>query len=209
MPAVPFAVHVTDALVVRIIDMDTTDSAVGSAYGQGSATFDSAALGTADVFGPLSNPWESYYAAGNIVPVGAVAGTAGAIFTGEGDIDEVGTVASASTTGGGYTIASNGYGSMTAITGLGDVTTLGLYATDPTLNLLDPNNTSGVVGSALVLDMTGGPLSGTGVVVPQAATTATDFNGNSYGFGAQDYTARMWDRAMMLESLVVTRFAVQ
>ncbi len=196
------AYYVVGPEVVRIIDVDpggasgAGSAAVGSAYGQGCTTcsFDSTALGTADVFGILDNPWDGFYAAaGNIVPAGAATGTPNATFTGEGDTDEGGTVTSPSAVStpnvsGNYTIATNGYGSMTGITGLGPVATLGLYATDPTLNLLDPNNTSGVVGSALVLDMTGDNLYGTGIVVPQSATTAaTDLN-NSYGFGAQEYT---------------------
>jgi hypothetical protein len=198
--------YVVGPEAIRIIDMDAGgvggagtyngSAAVGSAYGQGSTpNFDSTALGAADVFGILSNPWgSSYAAAGNIAPVGAVAGTAGAAFTGEGDIDEEGTLIvapsapSTPNVTANYTIGTNGYGNINGISGLGDENYLGLYMTDPRLNLLDPNNTSGG-GGGLILDLTGGGLSGTGVVVPQATTlAATDLN-NSYGFGAQSYYA--------------------
>jgi len=81
-----------------------------------------------------------------------------------------------------------GYGSMTGITGLGSIHTLGLYATDPKLNLLDPNNTKAAnLGAALVLDLDDF-AQGTGIVVPQGtiASDGSDLN-NSYGFGAQAY----------------------
>jgi hypothetical protein len=190
--AISVAYYVVGPEVLRIIDVDTTDSAVGSAYGQGATpAFDSTALGTADVFGILGNPWgASYAASGNIVPVGAAAGTYTATFTGEGDVDEAGDVtATASATGGNYAFDSSGdgYGSMTSITGLGDLTTFGVYATDPALNLYDPNNTTSGQGGALVLEMDSAFPAATGIIVPQGTIAATDFAGNSYGFGAQTY----------------------
>ncbi len=191
--AVSLAYYVVGPEAVRIVDVDTTDIGVGSAYGQGaSPAFDSTALGTADVFALQNNSWGYLFATvGNIVPSGAASGVAAATFAGEGDDDEEGNVlATASATTGDYTIATTGYGQITNITGLGDVTTLGIYATDPALNLLDPNNTSGG-GGALVLeqDATTGPFwGGTGIIVPQGTTTSSDFNGLSYGFGAQAFT---------------------
>jgi hypothetical protein len=183
--AISLVYYVVGPEAVRLIDVDTTDSAVGSAYGQGSGTFDSTALGTADVFGIQGNPWGFLYAAsGQVVTSGAASGTPGATLTGEGDVDEEGGVTSASSLTASYTIASNGYGSVTSITGLEDVTGVGLYATDPALNLMDPNNTSGGGGALLLdLDIPGG----TGVAVPQAATTAAADLNTSYGFGAQDF----------------------
>jgi hypothetical protein len=86
-----------------------------------------------------------------------------------------------------------GYGSMTGITGLGSIHTLGLYATDPTLNLLDPNNTTATnLGAALVVDVDDF-AQGTGIVVPQGtiASDGSDLN-HSYGFGAQAYTVGSW-----------------
>jgi hypothetical protein len=183
--------------VIRIIDMDPGDTsgagsaAVGSAYGQGTTTsFDSTALGTTDVFGFNGNSWgELYAAAGNILPVGT-AGVATGTFTGEADLDDEGDIATASAPSlvGTYTIESNGYGSMSVTSeNLGNVTTLGVYVTDPTLNLYDPNNTTTGQGGALVMEMDGALDAGIGIATPQAATTAaTDLN-NSYGFGAQAY----------------------
>ncbi len=180
--------------VLRIIDVDDDDALVGSAYGQGNATsFDSTAL-TRDVFGILDNTEDAYFAAaGQLVAANTAVGTFSATFTGEGDDDEGGTVMATGTPGGvagNYSFSTTvlGYGSMTGITGLGSIHTLGLYATDPTLNLIDPNNTTATdLGAALVLDLDDF-AQGTGIVVPQGtiASDGSDLN-NSYGFGAQAY----------------------
>ena len=185
--------------VLRIIDVDFDDALVGSAYGQGSATsFDSMALST-DVFGILDNTEDANFAAaGQLVAANTASGTFSATFTGEGDDDEGGTVMATGTPGGvagNYTFSSTvlGYGSMTDITGLGSIHRLGLYATDPRLNLLDPNNTTAAnLGAALVLDLDDF-AQGTGIVVPQGtiASDGSDLN-HSYGFGAQAYTVGSW-----------------
>jgi hypothetical protein len=181
--------------VLRIIDVDADDTMAGSAYGQGSATsFDSTVLST-DVFGIVDNTEDEYFAAaGQLVAANTAVGMFSATFTGEGDDDENGTVMATGTPGGvagNYSFSTTvlGYGSMTGITGLGSIHTLGLYATDPKLNLLDPNNpTAANLGAALVLDRDDF-AQGTGIVVPQGtiASDGSDLN-NSYGFGAQAYT---------------------
>jgi hypothetical protein len=180
--------------VLRIIDIDFNDALVGSAYGQGSATsFDSTVL-SKDVFGILDNTSdELVVAAGQLVAVNTAVGTFSATFTGEGDDDEGGAVTVSGTPGGvagNYSFSSTqlGYGSMIGITGLGRIHTLGLYATDPTLNLLDPNNTTGSnLGTALVLGLDDFAQA-TGVVIPQGtvASDGSDLD-HSYGFGAQAY----------------------
>ena len=181
--------------VLRIIDVDYEDAMAGSAYGQGSATtFDSTVL-SKDVFGILDNTEDALFAAaGQLVAADTAVGTFSATFTGEGDDDEHGTIMATGTPGGvagNYSFSSTvlGYGSMTGITGLGSIHTLGLYATDPKLNLLDPNNTTATnLGAALVLDLDDF-AQGTGIVVPQGtiASDGSDLN-HSYGFGAQAYT---------------------
>ena len=181
--------------VLRIIDVDADDTMAGSAYGQGSATsFDSTVLST-DVFGIVDNTEDEYFAAaGQLVAANTAVGMFSATFTGEGDDDENGTVMATGTPGGvagNYSFSTTvlGYGSMTGITGLGSIHTLGLYATDPKLNLLDPNNpTAANLGAALVLDRDDF-AQGTGIVVPQGtiASDGADLN-NSYGFGAQAFT---------------------
>jgi hypothetical protein len=183
--------YVVGPEVVRIIDVDTTDAAVGSAFGQGSTTgaFANTSL-TNSIFGVSGNPWSGIYysTAGQITP-NATAGT----YTGVAESAELETHLSgaASVVGGSYSIGTNGYGSM-SIGGFGggDVSSLQVYATDPTLDLMDPNNAGGNpdVGGALLLD-TDVPLAGgTGVAIAQTDTVATDFNG-TYTAGWQDFNA--------------------
>ena len=185
--------------VLRIIDVDADDTMAGSAYGQGSATsFDSTVLST-DVFGILDNTEDAIFAAaGQLVAAGTAVGTFNATFTGEGDDDEGGTIMATGTPGGvagNYSLSNTvlGYGSMKDITGLGSIHTLGLYATDPKLNLLDPNNTTAAnLGAALVLDLDDF-AQGTGIVVPQGtiASDGSDLN-HTYGFGAQAFSTGTW-----------------
>ncbi|MFZ0761669.1 MAG: hypothetical protein WAM69_17105 [Candidatus Sulfotelmatobacter sp.] len=186
---------------VRIIDVDAGsdsngDSAVGSAFGQGinpntnlPNTFSSASLGSS-VFGVEANPWlgYTYAAAGQLATTpGAGAGAATGVFTGVADNDEEGSVVSAAPISAGhYHIALNGYGTLTIPAGdLEDLSALGIYLTDPNLNLLDPNNTAGGLGGALVADLDTS-LVGTGILIPQTDITPSDFTGN-YSFGGQDY----------------------
>jgi hypothetical protein len=181
--------------VLRIIDIDADDTMAGSAYGQGSAaSFDSTVL-SRDVFGILDNTEDELFAAaGQLVAANTAVGTFSATFTGEGDDDEVGTVMATGTPNGvkgdySFSTTELGYGSMTNVTGLGSIHKLGLYATDPKLNLLDPNNTAAAnLGAALVLDLDDF-AQGTGIVVPQGtiASDGSDLN-HSYGFGAQAFT---------------------
>jgi hypothetical protein len=191
---ISLAYYIVGPEVLRIIDIDPDDTMAGSAYGQGSVTsFDSTVLST-DVFGILDNTEDQLFAAaGQLVAANTAAGTFSATFTGEGDDDEVGTVMATGTPGGltgNYSFSNTvpGYGSMTGVTGLGSIHTLGLYATDPKLNLLDPNNTTAAnLGAALVLELDDF-AQGTGIVVPQGtiASDGSDLN-HSYGFGAQAF----------------------
>lgn len=176
--------------VLRLIDVDTAnnsgqpDSAVGSAFGQGATPPTS--LGPS-VFGIAGVPFGDFYAA-----AGMLSPTAGASFTGVADDNELsaGTQFSAVSIAGSYSLPGNdGYGSLTIATTpapLGDINLLGLYMTDPALNLLDPNNTTSGLGGGLIADMD--PVTfvagGTGILIPQTDTTSTDFTG-AYAFGAQ------------------------
>jgi hypothetical protein len=107
-------------------------------------------------------------------------------FTGVGDDDEESVIASDKAISGTYSIASNGYGSLTITSAnFGDVSALGIYMTDPTLNLSDPNNTTSGLGGALLADLDN-DLVGRGVLIPQTDPSTASFAGN-YAFGAQDY----------------------
>jgi hypothetical protein len=179
--------------VIRLIDMDAVDSGVGSAFGQGTAAFSNASLG-ASVLGFASN---SFGIGDSLVPnLFAVAGQlttnsgAGTI-SGVADNDEDGTITADIALNGVYSIGTNGYGSLSLSSGgtcngtLQDVCLLGVYMTDPALNINDPNNTTTNLGGALIVDLDP-PLQGTGFAVPQTDTATASFAGN-YAFGAQDF----------------------
>lgn len=182
---IAFNYYIVGPEAVRIIDVDTADSAVGSAFGQGSGSFTNASLPAsvlaisqgADGFG------SEYGVAGqfttNSTPVPATFAGVGE----DNELDDSYLSPLASAFSGTYSVAANGYGSMTITGGLGGggVSLLQLYLTDPALNISDPNNTSGG-GGGLVLDIdtiAGADFAGgLGVVIPQTDATATDFNGN-------------------------------
>jgi hypothetical protein len=178
---------------IRLVDVDTTDAAIGSAFGQGTATFSNASLGNS-VFELSSTPYgDNYFAAiGQIVPSNTSAATADLSGFGEDDEPSNGIIAS-KTFSGTYTIASNGYGSLNInMTGggnpeFGDFSTLGVYFTDPALNLSDPNNPVGG-GGALAIDLSADALviGGTGLFIPQSDVAVGDFQ-NSYVAGWQNF----------------------
>jgi hypothetical protein len=189
-----FTYYIVGAETLRIIDMHPSishvksESAIGSAYGQGSGTFSATSLGNS-VFGIASgNPFGSknFAAAGKFITTPSAGPPA--TFSGIGDEDEVGTgVTSKKTISGTYSIAGNGYGSLsiTSAGGLGSLTSFGLYATDPALNLLDPNNTAtGTGNGALIIDLDPA-VTGSGIVLP--VTNASAGFVGSYAFGGQEY----------------------
>jgi len=166
---------------IRIIDMDNSDSGVGSAFSQGTGTFSNSSL-VNSVFIDQGNFAESslFAAVGQIVP-------SGGNFTGVADVNEQGSTLvppflDAAGIAGTYSIASDGYGSLTINPAtLLDVTNFGIYMVDPTVNINDPNNSSGG-GGALIVDLSANVL-GVGTLVPQATGS---FSGN-YALGLQDF----------------------
>ncbi len=166
---------------IRIMDMDTTDSAGGSALSQGTGTFSNSSLGNS-VFTDQGSFAESflYAAVGQIAP-------SGGNFTGVADVNEQGTgltpsFLDAAAIAGTYSIANDGYGSLTINPAtLMDVTNFGIYMVDPSVNINDPNNSSGG-GGALIVDLSTNVL-GVGRLVPQ---TTGSFSGN-YALGFQDF----------------------
>jgi hypothetical protein len=168
--------YVVSPKVIRIIQMDAQNTAVGSAYSQGAApNFSTSSIGSS-VFS-VSNATLVYAAVGQFT-------TSGAAFTGIGDLDEIigGTQLTAQPLGGTFALATNGYGSMTFAGGFGNIASFGLYAVDPTLNILDPNSATGGLGGGLLAEMDN--LAGTGSLVPQTDPAVLSFTG-SYTFGGQ------------------------
>jgi hypothetical protein len=170
--------YVVSPKVIRIIDIDDGDAAVGSAYSQGATpNFSNASIG-ASVFS-LGKTADLYSAAGQITTGGGGANN----FAGVGDLNESdGALLPAKSISGTYALAADGYGNMNFDAGFGSVQTLGIYAVDPALNILDPNNTSGG-GGALLSEMDANHV-GIGLLIPQTDSNTAHFTGD-YTFGAQ------------------------
>lgn len=187
---VNFVAYAVGPEAMRIIDVDTTDSAVGSAFGQGSATFDNTSL-TSDVF-TLLGQWSSPYA--TLGQFTTDSNGDGGIASGSADDNELYNgiqVENTSMLGSTYDLESaqiNGYGalSLNFQTSAVDVSSVGVYMTDPALNINDPNNTTTDLGGGLTVDLDTSLPGGIGVITPQTDTAATDFNGN-YAAGFQDF----------------------
>jgi len=190
------AYYIVGPEAIRLIGIDSSNTLVGSAFGQGasSGNFTNSSIGNS-VFSIQSN------FAVDAVPYGAVGQIAptGGNFSGVADLNAPGEAAAdAQIISGIFSVTSNGRGSL-AITpsplGNGDVVVvanLGIYATDPTLNLNDPNNTTSpgpasTVSGALVVDLDT-DIAGSGVLVPQTDTATTSFAGN-YALGLQDFVS--------------------
>jgi len=170
--------YVVSPKVIRIIDVDNGNAAVGSAYSQGATpNFSNASIG-ASVFS-LGKTDDKYSAAGQITT-----GAGGANkFAGVADLNEsAGALLPAKSISGTYALAADGYGSASFDAGFGSVQTLGIYAVDSALNILDPNNTSGG-GGALLTEMDANHV-GIGVLIPQTDSNAAHFTGD-YTLGAQ------------------------
>jgi hypothetical protein len=189
--AISLNYYVVGSEAIRIIDVDVDDSGVGSVFGQGTGGFGNAALGSS-VFGVESNSFGNLFAAAGMFTTDPASGT----FNGVADDNEYdnGVIVLKAPISGTYSISNtingvtyNGYGSLTITAGdLGDVSVLGIYLTDPHLNLNDPNNRTSGYGGALVADLDGFDLNGTGVLTPQTDILPASFAG-SYAFGAQAY----------------------
>lgn len=166
--AVSINYYVVGPEVLRTINVDATDTAVGSAYGQATTAFSPASIGTS-VFNVGSSAG-LYGAAGQFTTDGS------ANFTGVADENESvldGDDPVTGAIGGTYVMASDGYGAMNFTTALNSMTTFGIYAVDPTLNILDPNNPGeGVGGGALIAEMDS--LVGIGALIPQTDAALAD-----------------------------------
>jgi hypothetical protein len=199
--------YVVGPEVLRLIAVDPTATAVGSAYGQGSTagSFSSGSIGQS-VF-QIGSSLDGYGAVGQfstaaeagVVKAEAHAntpvretgttctGTGLCSFAGEGDYNDLNTGGGGfvDAISGTYTVATNGYGSLNFDGSFATVSVFGVYAVDPTLNILDPNNTTDTadLGGALIAEMDAN-LFGTGSIVPQTDVAQTSFSG-FYAFGAQ------------------------
>lgn len=165
-----FAVYVVGPEVLRLVVLNADETDGGSAYGQGAGPFSAASLTGSFVFKESSalTGAQSFVAAGQFTTDGN-----GNFTTGFADTDAAGTVTS-NTFAATYTLAGNGYGSAIVTGNAALAGNVGLYAVDPKLNILDPNNSAGG-GGALFQDL--GAAVGSGIAIPQA-TTGQSFTGN-------------------------------
>lgn len=178
--------YVVGPEAVRLVDVDSTDSAIGSAFGQGTnATSGSnSAIGTS-VFALNGSPYPANYAALGMFSTSNTTSPTADLTGVADDNEQAGFQLQATPISGTYSIGNNGYGSMTINSGdLANVSAVGLYLTDPNLNLTDPNNTTSGLGGALISDMDAVLAGGTGVVIPQSDSSKTSFTGQ-YAFGTQ------------------------
>ena len=172
--------------VIRLIQVNSSSAAVGSAFGQGAGTFTSASLGTS-VLAIQGGGWGIGNATLGQFSTSNHSSNPSS-FVGVGDDNELGNgiqSAPAEAIAGTYTIAANGVGTMAISPKLGNVANLKFYMTDPALNLNDPNNPNGG-GGALVLDLDAILAATTGVIVPQTDTATASVAGN-YAVGAQSF----------------------
>ena len=169
--AVSINYYVVGPEVLRTINVDTTDTAVGSAYGQGATpAFALDSIGPADVFN-VGSSLGYYGVAGQLTTDGNGNITGGTGDENEAVLNGALPAVGASPLAGTYTLAADGYGGITfSSTNLNSVAVFGVYAVDPTLNILDPNNPGeGVGGGALIAEMDG--LVGIGALIPQTNTS--------------------------------------
>jgi hypothetical protein len=204
-----FNFYVVGPEVIRVIDVNTVSTAIGSVYGQGSSAgaFTSASIGPSvfsvansedvyagvgEIFTPIITPTAVKGGTKTHIPQGGAPCAGASVscsFDGLADVNELGTaLLPAETFTGSFSISAAGNGFLSVDDGdLADIVTLGVYAVDPTLNILDPNDTTDSTGGALVSQMDGN-LVGTGSIVPQASgIDPADFFG-PYAFGAQGDT---------------------
>ena len=172
-----FVFYAVQGEVLRTVEEDVPDFVTGGAfYGQGAnganSSFSNGSLSGTYVFFDSGST-----SVGPISIVGQfTANGSGSLSAGYADTNDDGSHAAGSISGSPYSIAGNGTGTLTlpgTPSTTEDVSALMVFATDPGLNLYDPNNTAGG-GGALILDTDAGAV-GAGYLVPQ---TTGSFQGN-------------------------------
>jgi hypothetical protein len=173
-----FVYYAVRGEVLRLIEPDVpTTLSSGTAYAQGPA---GASLSFSN--GTLTGNYAFYESGSSVLGALALAGqftadgngslTAGFVDTNDGTSISAGSIAGQNV----YTLAGDGTGTLTLPGTAGttqDVAQLLVFATDPAINLLDPNAATGG-GGALILDVDAGAV-GAGLIVPQSTGV---FEGN-------------------------------
>jgi hypothetical protein len=193
-----FVFYAVNAKVLRIVVVNPNEPDLGSAYA-GVSGVTNATLAKSFVFTDssiLSNG--AFYAAAGKLALDAN----GNVTSGFADVDENGTHTSAAVTGT-YSVNASGYGTITLVPGATqDISVLGLYLTDPTINPTDPNSPADAGLSGLLLDLDA-KLTGCGMLIVTPATPFT-FTGN-YALNSQASNAGNEQDAVGVLAVVGTR----
>jgi hypothetical protein len=172
-PSRTFIYYIVSNRVLRLLENDGQSYMGGSAYSQGNATTTISGNYVYQYSG--WNPAVSNPPTGRTVAAGQFSVASGS-FSGFSDAN---TGAAAPTTSGPGAAVTGSYKVSTTETNTLNLTlsdaggvssALNAYLVDPTLNILDPNNTTGG-GGALLLH-TDGNINGTGIMVPQQTSSA-------------------------------------
>ena len=166
-----FVYYVVTPEVLRVIETDANTIAGGSAFGQGNvSSYTNASLTGRFAFHDEGQDasYGQRVAAGEFTTDGN-----GNVTGGDEDTNAGGSTSyTVDLTGVTYSISGSPRGTLTFFGGAA----FNLYLTDPTLNLLDPNNTTGG-GGALLLEADSQAFR-TGAVLPQAQPTGANVQGN-------------------------------
>jgi hypothetical protein len=177
-----FVYYMVTPKVLRIVVTNAGEPDIGSAYA-GVTGITNASIGTTFVFTDASilSAGASYAAAGKLTLDGS-----GNVTSGFADVDENGSATSAAVTGT-YTVNGSGYGTITIAPGnTQDVSVLGLYLANPTINPTDPNSPADAGLSGLLLDLDTKVTGGGWLILP--ASGSPTFTG-SFSTGSQSSTA--------------------
>ncbi len=186
--AVTLAYYIVNPEALSMVEIDGFELGVGVALGQGAATgtYTPASI-AASVVGA------SGFTSAGLASIAGQFATDGvsALTSGFADSNENGAVIGTGSVTGTYTLGANGYGNF-AITGGDlittetDITTFGVYAVDPAVSVVDPNNSNQTGGALLLnLDTT---ATMTGVLSPQTDATDVFNTNNAISFNGDDTT---------------------
>lgn len=169
-----FVYYIISPKVLRILEGDGASFVGGSAYAQGSAGSTNAALTGKFVY--QHHGWSTpgrTVAAGQFSADGMGKVTAGLSDSNSGGSPT--TVTKGTTVTGTYMISGSPSGTL-SLTDAAGTSAFNLYLVDPTLNILDPSNSSGG-GGALLLH-TDASIIGTGMLIPQLVSGTPSFSNN-------------------------------
>jgi hypothetical protein len=170
-----FTYYIISSKALRIFEGDNIDLMGGSAYAQSSAVpgLSGKSVYQHSGWSPAASPAGRTVAAGQFT-----ANASGGITAGVSDSNTGGSPTTPSTgkpVTGSYVLSGTQNGTLTLMEAAGS-STFNIYMVDPTVNILDPSNSSGG-GGALLLH-TDASINGTGVLIPQAISANPSFVAN-------------------------------